>query len=146
VTCPAGQTTDRTTENTDGATTYHFDGRCTGCPLRAKCTTSTSGRSLSVHPQERLRQEAREYQSTPEGRANLRTRVIVENSLARLAHLGIGKARYNGHNKTRFQLGIACALANLRRSWNWALEQASNSSLDQGSLGVTGQKMQPNVA
>ena len=145
VTCPAGHTTDMADEHADGSATYYFDGFCGGCPLRAKCTTSTLGRSLKVHAQERLLKEARDYQSTPEGKAHLRKRVIVENSLARLAHLGIGQARYKGHPKTRFQLAITCTIANFRRSWNWALQQTANLNPVEGSVCVDGQKMQPSA-
>jgi transposase len=142
VTCPAGHTIDMADKHADGATTYYFDEFCGGCPLRARCTTSVLGRSIRVHPQERLLKEAREYQSTPEGKAQLRKRVIVENSLARLAHLGIGQARYKGRKKTRFQLAIACTIANLRRSWNWALEQTVVSP-DKGPMCLVGRQMQP---
>ena len=90
--------------------------------------------------------KAREYQSTPEGKANLRKRVIVENALARLAHLGIGQARYKGHKKTRFQLAIACTIANLRRTWNWSLEQTANLNPDKGPVGLAGQQIQPATA
>jgi transposase len=146
VTCPVGHTTNMVDENSDGSTTYYFDEFCGGCPLRAQCTSSALGRSIRVHPQERLLKEAREYQSTPEGKAHLRKRVIVENSLARLAHLGIGRARYKGRQKTRFQLAIACTIANLRRSWNWALKQNANLSPDKGSMGLVGQQIQPAAA
>jgi hypothetical protein len=143
VTCPAGHTTNMVDEHADGSTTYYFDEFCGGCLLRGKCTTSALGRSIRVHPQERLLMEAREYQSTPEGKAHLRKRVIVENSLARLAHLGIGQARYKGRKKTRFQLAIAYTIANLRRSWNWALEQAADLTVDKGPICLVGPQMQP---
>jgi hypothetical protein len=146
VTCPAEHTTNMVTEHADGSTTYYFDEYCGGCPLRTKCTSSALGRSISVHPQERLLMEAREYQNTPEGKAHLRKRVIVENSLARLAHLGIGQARYKGHKKTRFQLTIACTIANLRRTWNWALEQTANINPVEGPMGLARQQRQPATA
>ncbi len=51
---------------------------CAACPLRARCTRSEkSGRSVSIHPDERLLEELRERQRTPEGRAKLRERVDV---------------------------------------------------------------------
>jgi hypothetical protein len=78
-----------------------------------------------VHPQEHLIQSARAYQQTDAGREHLRKRVVVEHSLARLAHLGIGQARYFGRAKTRFQLFIACTVANLRRTWNWVEAQSA---------------------
>jgi hypothetical protein len=79
-----------------------------------------------VHPQEALLQAARAYQQTPEGRAHLRERVVVEHRLARLGQLGIGQTRYIGRAKTRFQLLMAATIANLRRTWN--RQQARNAS------------------
>jgi hypothetical protein len=38
--------------------------------LRAQCTTSTKGRSVSIHPDEALLLELRQQQQTPEGRPN----------------------------------------------------------------------------
>jgi transposase len=45
-----------------------------GCALRPGCTTSKTGRSVSIHRDERLMQELRERQLPPQGRAKLRER------------------------------------------------------------------------
>ncbi len=67
--------------------TVHFPAAaCHACPLRARCTTSDSGRSVSIHPDERLLAELRERQATPAGRAKLRERVRVEHTPAHLGH------------------------------------------------------------
>ncbi len=58
---------------------------CGACPLRAQCTSSERGRSVSIHPDERLLVELRERQLRSRGRAELRQRVAVEH---RLAHVG----------------------------------------------------------
>jgi hypothetical protein len=137
VTCPGGHTTDRRTEHKDGGSTYYFDDSCPGCPLRAKCTTSQLGRQVEVHPQEKLLTEAREYQKTPEGKANLRKRIIVENSLARLAHLGIGQARYRGREKTLYQLTMSSTVANLRRAWNWSREESARMAQFESCQGAS---------
>jgi len=59
---------------------------CTSCPLRDseallrsadRCTDSRTGRSVSIHPDEKLLQELRERQQTPAGRCQLRERVGV---------------------------------------------------------------------
>lgn len=126
-TCPGGHTTDMADDHQGGGRTFYFDEFCQGCALRSQCTTSASGRSLSEHPQEALLKEAREYQASPAGKANIRKRVMVENSLGRLAHLGIGQAIYRGRSMTLFQLMMAGTVANLRRSWNWLSEQAGTS-------------------
>jgi hypothetical protein len=120
VTCPGGAVADRLTVQADGGVTFYFDEFCSGCSLRSRCTHSRHGRSLHIHAQERLLQEAHKLQATPDGRAKLRRRLTVENSFARLSHLGIGQARYVGRAKTAFQLAIAATVANLRRTWNWA--------------------------
>jgi hypothetical protein len=107
---------------------FLFGAACADCPLRAQCTTNAKGRSVSVHPQEATLQAARAYQQSPEGRANLRRRVVVEHRLARLGQLGIGQARYFGRAKARFQLMMASSIANFRRTWNW--EAGGNSDSD----------------
>ena len=40
---------------------------CQSCPLRAQCTTSIRGRSVQIHPDERLLAELRAAQQTPTG-------------------------------------------------------------------------------
>ncbi len=124
VSCPGGQTTTRFQEEKDGGRTFSFGSVCADCPLRSQCTSNAHGRTIRVHPQEDLLQQARAYQQSEAGRSRLRERVVVEHSLARLAHLGIGQARYFGRLKSRFQLLIACSVANLRRTWNWVAAQS----------------------
>jgi len=126
VTCPAGVVAKRVSEDKEGTVTFQFGNLCNGCGLRKQCTTSERGRSVQLHAQERLIQEARELQATPEGKAKLRQRIIVENGLARLGHLGIGQARYIGREKTRLQLALAAAVANFRRIWNWTPPEPGN--------------------
>lgn len=123
VICPAGETVSKYELMRDGRKIFRFEKTCAGCSLRNQCTKARDGRSIVVHPQEALLREAREYQKTPEGRAHMRERVAVEHSLARLSRLGIGQARYIGHAKTQFQLMMAAALANFRRTWNWEASQ-----------------------
>ena len=48
--------------------TVHFPAStCLACPLRARCTASPRGRSVQVHPDERLLEELRQRQLTPHG-------------------------------------------------------------------------------
>lgn len=127
VTCPAGHTATTFTTTEAGGKTFGFGSVCASCPLRTLCTSSKTGRSVSVHAQEAMLQEARAYQKTPEGRARLRERVVIEHRLARLGQLGIGQARYVSRQKTRFQLMLACAIANFRWTWNWEADQGTIS-------------------
>jgi hypothetical protein len=138
VTCPAGQTTTTFATSPEGAKTFTFGSSCADCPLRSACTTSKSGRSISVHPQEGRLREARAYQKTSAGKARLRQRVVVEHRLARLGQLGIGQARYRSRLKTRFQLMIASSLANFRWVWNQEAEQGPISGSRLSFLAASG--------
>jgi hypothetical protein len=87
---------------------------CAACPLRERCTNSKSaGRSVSIHPDERLLGEVRERQKTSEGRAKLRERAGVEYSLAHIGHWQGGRARYVGVRKNLFDLRRSAMVHNL---------------------------------
>jgi hypothetical protein len=94
--------------------TVHFpQEQCAVCPLRQQCTTSTHGRSISIHPDERLLQELRERQHTPAGRAKLRERTAVEHTLAHIGHWQGDRARYRGQRKNLFDLRRVAVVENL---------------------------------
>jgi hypothetical protein len=86
---------------------------CAACPLRVQCTTSTRGRSLQIHPDERLLAELRAAQQTPAGRARLRQRVKVEHTLAHLGRWQGHRARYRGQRKNLFDLRRMAVVHNL---------------------------------
>jgi transposase len=113
-TCPAGQTTQDFKPSPDGGGQFRFDvAVCAACPLRAQCVRGVGGRTVAVHPQERLLQDARAFQASPAFREYRRRRQAVEHRIARLVQLGIRQARYVGRTKTAFQLLMAAAVANL---------------------------------
>jgi Transposase DDE domain len=86
---------------------------CQSCPLRAQCTTSTRGRSVQVHPDERLLAELRAAQRAPHVRAKLRERVKVEHTLAHLGRWQGRRARYLGQRKNLFDLRRVAVVHNL---------------------------------
>ncbi|MCC7370462.1 MAG: transposase, partial [Chloroflexi bacterium] len=86
---------------------------CVACPLRAQCVRGGGGRTVSVHPQERLLQEARACQASPAFAEYRRRRQTVEHRIARLVQLGIRQARDVGTPRILFQLLMAAAVANL---------------------------------
>lgn len=77
---------------------------CAQCPLKAQCTTSAKGRSVSIHPDEALLIELRERQQTPQGRAQLRERVAMEHTPARVGRWQGRRARYRGVRKNLFDV------------------------------------------
>lgn len=87
--------------------------RCRRCPLQERCTTSPKGRSVSIHPDERLLVELRERQQTKDGRAKLRERVSVEHSLAHVGRWQGERARYVGVRKNLFDLRRVAVVHNL---------------------------------
>ena len=86
LTCPAGVAMPFQ----PGKTVRFPKNACAACPLRARCTTSSHGRSVAIHPDEALLAELRQRQQTPAGRAALRERVHVEHALA---HVGRWQGR-----------------------------------------------------
>jgi hypothetical protein len=94
--------------------TVHFPAAaCNACPLQRQCTASTHGRSVHIHPDERLLAEFRARQQTPVGRAKLRERVAVEHALAHIGHWQGRRARYLGPRKNLFDLRRAAVVHNL---------------------------------
>jgi Transposase DDE domain len=100
---------------------------CAACPPRTQCTTSTQGRSVQIHPDERLLAELRQRQLTPQGRAELRERVAVEHSLAHIGHWQGRRARYLGQRKNLFDLRRCAVVHNLHviARAPWADQQAA---------------------
>jgi hypothetical protein len=86
---------------------------CRSCPLRVQCTTSPRGRSVQVHPDERLLAEFRSAQQTPAGRARLRQRTAVEHTLAHVGRWQGRRARYLGQRKNLFDLRRVAVVHNL---------------------------------
>ena len=124
-TCPAGQVTHtlRTMGNrtnrlgqTYPAQSFQFDPAVCGvCPLRDQCIASSKGkgRSVTLHPQEALLQQARAFQQSEDFAEYPSRRQVVEHRLARLVQLGVRQSRYFGRTKTLYQLLLAATVANL---------------------------------
>ena len=118
-TCPAGNVARRIvsfgtrtgpTGRTHRLKGFRFDGAVCGvCPLRSQCLAGSSGlgRTVQLHPQEALLQQARALQQSEAFAGYRQRRVVVEH------RLGIRQARYFGRVKTRFQLYLAATVANL---------------------------------
>jgi len=107
--CPAGAILPFTL-----GTTVHFPAPlCRSCQLRERCTPSTHGRSVRIHPDERLLAELRARQHTAAGRAALRARVGAEHALARVGQWQGDRARYCGLRKNLFDLRRMAVVSNL---------------------------------
>jgi len=124
-TCPAGQECGTLEligrcKDRNGASQerlgFKFEPEVCGvCPLRPQCVSAGpgKGRTVSLHPQEALLQEARAFQRSEEFSPYRELRQVAEHRIARLMQLGVRQARYFGRVKTLFQLLMAATVANL---------------------------------
>jgi DDE family transposase/transposase-like protein DUF772 len=120
VTCPNGVTRRMTAHRR-----VVFGVACRDCPVRARCTSSASGRTLTLHPRDALlRQARRDWREDEDLRAVYRRhRPMVERSITWL----IGpksrcrKLRYRGVSANDAWLRLRMAGLNLRRLLNLGL-------------------------
>lgn len=124
VTCPNGVT--RTIAPSRKVT---FGAACRNCPLRGRCTTSKTGRSLQLHPHHTLlRQARRDWATDPDLQATYRQhRPMVERSIAWLIgpHGRARKLRHRGVTTGDLWLHLRIAGLNLRRMINLGLTHTS---------------------
>jgi IS5 family transposase len=111
VTCPNGVTV---TISAKGNAT--FGRRCEGCPLRDRCTTSSSGRSLVVTAHDTQLVAARAVARTPEFQRDYRShRPMAERAIAWLVKDGHRRCRYRGVKRNQLGLSLRVAAVNLMR-------------------------------
>ncbi|MFI2642173.1 IS1182 family transposase [Streptomyces sp. NPDC018610] len=127
VTCPGGRTNTvwSATHSHRGTpvTRVRFSPRdCGPCPLRADCTDSRHGRSLTFRPREEheILQQARPEQDTDHWRRRYRHRAGVEGTISQgVQAFGLRRSRYRGLAKTRLQHHFTGAAVNLARLDAW---------------------------
>ncbi|MGW3829412.1 IS1182 family transposase [Streptomyces sp. NPDC005071] len=128
-TCPAGQTANLGRPKADGARTAQFKRLCTGCPLRERCTTSKTGRTLNVHPQHELLTAARTQAATDTAWQDeyRRWRPPVERAIAWLVAKGNRRVPHHGVIANNMWLHHRAAALNLRRLITLGLTRTSTT-------------------
>ena len=119
VTCPAGHTRPMSAKRY-----CHLRRQSArACPLRSTCTTAKDGRSLDIHPHERLLRAARAQARTPQFKQAYRTRAVIERIIAWTATSSGHRIRlrYLGAAKNNAWLHHRCAAINLRTLINAGL-------------------------
>jgi Transposase DDE domain len=117
VTCPADVTVPIRPAKAGGGTA-DFGTACAGCPLAAQCTTSKTGRTISIGVYEGELTRARATQKDPAWRAEYRaTRPKVERKLGHLMRRRHGgrRARVRGQTKVGADFALLAAAVNLAR-------------------------------
>jgi Transposase DDE domain/Transposase domain (DUF772) len=111
VSCPAGHT--RPLGPTRTAT---FGALCRDCPLRTRCTTSKTGRSMRIHPHDAITRAHRQHARDPRFQATYRRhRPMVERSISWLTAGGNRRLRFRGTALNDLWLHHRVAGLNLRR-------------------------------
>jgi hypothetical protein len=117
VACPAGHAVT-IRFGPDGSGRADFAEHCATCPLREQCTTSTSGRSVTIHPKEEVLQRAKAAQADPERQHAYRsTRPKVERKIANFVRVSWGgrKARTRGRQRVTTDAETRAAAVNWAR-------------------------------
>jgi hypothetical protein len=93
-----------------------FGAACRGCPLRARCTASATGRSLRLHPHHALQRAHRARATDPQFQAVYRQhRPMVERSISWLVAGRNRRLRFRGTRLNNLWLHHRAAALNLRR-------------------------------
>ena len=105
-----------------------FGAACRGCPLRAQCTTSKTGRSLTLHPHDATQRAHRARARDPEFQAVYRRhRPMVERSIAWLVAGRNRRLRFRGTAANNQWLHHRVAGLNLRRLLNLGLTRTDGA-------------------
>jgi Transposase DDE domain/Transposase domain (DUF772) len=122
VRCPNGHT--RPLSRTRTAT---FGALCRDCPLRARCTTSQTGRSMRIHPQDAITRAHRQRAHHPGFQDSYRQhRPMVERSISWLTAGGNRRLRFRGTTLNDLWLHHRVAGLNLRRLLTLGLTRSND--------------------
>ena len=116
VVCPAGRTASLR-EVKDGQAA-RFGSACQACPLFARCTTDSDGRTIHLGPFERQLARGRERQTDPAWQADYKaTRPKIERKIGHLMRRRHGgrRARVRGCVKVNADFSLLAAAVNLAR-------------------------------
>ena len=117
VTCPAGNTAPVLAHSTGGGTAS-FGDLCTSCPLRDLCTTSATGRTVTIHPREATLTKHRSRQADTAWKQRYRaTRPKVERKIGHFVRRSWGgrRARTRGQPRILTDVLTRAAVLNLAR-------------------------------
>lgn len=119
--CPARHKSVKWSQRTDrdGSRAINIQFRastCAACPLRDRCTSSQSGRSLHLGEHYETLEARRAEAKTEQFREKMRSRPAIEATLSELVRgYGLRRHRYRGDAKRHFENMLTGAACNLKR-------------------------------
>jgi len=125
-TCPAGHKSSiwaqrATPSGKPPPTLVRFDAStCQACQFFGRCTRSSQGRSLTLHPYRAVLLARRAEAKTPAFQRRLHARAGIEATISELVRKhGLRWARYRGKAKVRLQAYFTATAADLKRTARW---------------------------
>jgi hypothetical protein len=117
VKCPQGKLV-QIRRHKDGSGLASFGEHCKDCPLKASCTSGSSGRTIQIHPREETLSRYRRQQKQEEWKRRYRsTRPRVERKLAEVTRRRHGgrRARVRGRERVGQDFALLAAAVNFKR-------------------------------
>jgi len=117
VTCPAGRKTTKSYYNKAARSNiFHFDkNQCGPCPNKKKCTKGPF-RTVSIHEDLAIQEEAKEYNATDDYKEDMKMRAHIEPKQAEMKRFhGLKRAIYRGLERVRIQAIYTAIVVNLKR-------------------------------
>jgi transposase len=117
--CPAGNTLELKSANSDGKKVYQaVKGQCDACPYQARCCTSKTGdpRTIISDDKEPLRQKMNKKMEEQSSKQIYKKRKkIVEPVFGQIKNNGFRGFRLRGYEKGSGEFSLACAVHNFRK-------------------------------
>ncbi len=117
LTCPAGKSTTVHYYNKGtNSNVYYFDKlQCGLCQYKKKCTKANF-RTVSIHEDFAIQQEAKEYNNTDEYKEDMKMRAHIEPKQAEMKRFhGLSRALYRGSERVNIQAIFTAIVVNLKR-------------------------------
>lgn len=117
MTCPAGmKTTVRYYNKGSRSNVYHFDkAQCGPCLIKEGCT-KRAFRTVSIHEDYAIQEEAKEYNATEDYKEDTKMRAHIEPKQAEMKRFhGLKRAIYRGLERVNIQALYTAMVVNLKR-------------------------------
>lgn len=140
--CPTGEVSVEWSERSSaeegepgGVQVYFERETCRACEYFGRCTKSSQGRRLELHPYRKVLEERRIEAKGEEYKQKLKVRAGIEGTISELVRgHGMRFARYRGLGKLRLQCLFTAVAVNLKRLVGWWAKHMAETAEMRGSV------------